>query len=183
MPLRHPYKKVGTPREITLPSGNVVVEHDLEQLPGYGRNNTQWKKKDGWSPDMQHEQADIRWDIPDEDIRRGLTDPACPVCPLSRFIGNMEARKIMQRAAFAAWSRDDHCFADLSFALVGPASSGKTTLARLFAETVLLPFVEIPPRSIRDPMDFYDHIEFTLERTVNIVNVPTTLKMVPPGPT
>ena len=184
MPLRHPYKEVGTPREITLPSGNVVVEHDLEQLPGYGRNNTRWTKVNGWSPDMQRTQADIRWDVPDEDIRRALTDPASPVCPLSRFIGNMEARKIMQRAAFAAWSRDDHCCADLSFALVGPASSGKTTLARLFAETVLLPFVEIPPRGMHDSLDFYNHIEFTLEHTVKICEgVPTSMKIVPPDPT
>ena len=52
----------------------------------------------------------------------------------------------MQRAAYTAWGRENHCCADLSFAMVGPASSGKTTLARLFAKTVMLPFIEVAPQ-------------------------------------
>ena len=117
------------------------------------------------------------------EIRRLLTDPDNPVCPLFRFMGNPEAKKIMQRAAFAAWGRPNHSCADLSFAMVGPASAGKTTLARLFGETVQLPFIEIPPRGIRNSKEFFDHIAVTLERTVvEIQDGLMSLKMVKPDP-
>ena len=120
--------------------------------------------------------------MPPPDIRRLLTDPARPRCPLSRFVGNAQAKKIMQRAAYAAWGRPNHCCADLSFAMVGPASSGKTTLARLFGETVRLPFIEIPPNGVRSSREVFDHIAVTLERTINTddPNDPFSLKMVPP---
>ena len=48
--------------------------------------------------------------------------------------------------------------------MVGPASAGKTTLARLFGETVRLPVIEIPPNSVRSSRELYDHIAVTLER-------------------
>jgi hypothetical protein len=66
--------------------------------------------------------------------------------------------------------------------MVGPASSGKTTLARLFGETVGLPFVEVPPRGVRDSWEFYQHIAVTLERTVVMLpDGPMSCKMVKPG--
>jgi Holliday junction resolvasome RuvABC ATP-dependent DNA helicase subunit len=153
-------------------------------LPGYGRTNVLWNKKGGWSPDMQKDQYEQVWRVPPPDIRRLLTDPASPRCPLSRFVGNEQARRVMQRAAYQAWGRPNHCCADLSFAMVGPASSGKTTLARLFGEMVRLPVIEIPPNSVRSSRELYDQIAVTLERTINIddPNDPFSLKMVPPAP-
>ena len=65
------------------------------------------------------------WAIPSEADRWKLTDPSSPWCPLSRFVGNEQAKKILQRAAFAAWGRHNHSCADLSFAMVGPASAGQ----------------------------------------------------------
>lgn len=184
MPLRKFTRKTGPSESVFLPSGNEIIVTPCELLPDYGRNNVEWTKTKGWSPDMQKEQADIEWNIPDEVTRRRLTDPRHFPCPMARFVGNMEARKILQRAAYAAWGRPDHCCTDLSFALVGPASAGKTTLARLFAETVGLPFVEIPPRGMHDSLDFYNHVAFTLERTVKIVHgEPVSMKIVPPDPT
>ena len=48
----------------------------------------------------------------------------------------------------------------------------------------MLPFVEIPPRGMHDSLDFYNHIEFTLEHTVKISKgVPMSMKIVPPDPT
>ena len=122
---------------------------------------------------MQNEQYEQVWQVPSPEWRRYVTDPASPVCPLSRFVGNVQAKQVMQRAAYAAWGRENHCCADLSFAMVGPASSGKTTLARLFGETVRLPFIEIPPNGVRSPREMYDHIAVTLERTIN-TDTPTT---------
>jgi Holliday junction resolvasome RuvABC ATP-dependent DNA helicase subunit len=167
-----------------LPSGNVITEQPFVFLPGYGRTNVLWTRANGWSPDMQHDQYEQVWRVPPPDIRRLLTDPASPHCPLSRFIGNEQAKRVVQRAAYQAWGRPNHCCADLSFAMVGPASSGKTTLARLFAETVRLPVIEIPPNSIRSSRELYDQIAVTLERTINTDDPddPFSLKMVPPAP-
>jgi Holliday junction resolvasome RuvABC ATP-dependent DNA helicase subunit len=175
---------IGSPTEITLPDGRTIVEQEFVFTPGYGRTNVLWTKAGGWSPDMQTEQYEQVWRVPPPDIRRLLTDPNSPRCPLSRFVGNAEAKKIVQRAAYAAWGRDNHCCADLSFAMVGPASAGKTTLARLFGETVRLPFVEIPPNGVRSCREVFDCIAVTLERTINTDNPddPFSLKMVKPDP-
>ncbi len=175
---------IGDPRTITLPDGHVIVEREFELTPGYGRTNVLWNKANGWSPDMQTEQYEQVWKVAPPEIRRWKTDPDNPECPLSRFVGNAEAKKIVQRAAYAALGRPNHCCADLSFAMVGPASSGKTTLARLFCETVRLPFIEVPPRGIRDSREFFDAIAVTLERFVNTDTPgdPFSLKMVMPDP-
>jgi Holliday junction resolvasome RuvABC ATP-dependent DNA helicase subunit len=74
-------------------------------------------------------------------------------CPLNRFIGNDAAVRRLARSAFVAMEKYNHCCSDMSFALLGPSSTGKTTLARLFAETVDIPFVEISPKSVSNPMD------------------------------
>ena len=174
---------LGEPRTVTLDDGSTVVEQDWELTPGYGRTNIKYVAMNGFNPDTQDDQYTQIWLNVSEEKRRRRTDPGDPICPLSRFVGNERAKRIMQRAAYAAWGRADHCCADLSFAMVGPASAGKTTLARLFGETVGLPFIEIPPRGIRDPREFFDHIAVVLERTVEIIGGrPVSLKMVKPDP-
>ena len=103
--------------------------------------------------------------------------------PLSRFVGNGRAKECLSRAAYAAWGRPNHCCADQSFALLGPSSSGKTTLARLFGETVMLPFVEVQPKSVRDSHDLFKTIELKLEQTVvRTEDGLLSLKMVKPDP-
>ena len=85
----------------------------------------------------------------------------------------------MSRAAYAAFGRKNHCCSDHSFALLGPSSSGKTTLARLFGETLHLSFIEIQPHSVRDARDLFRAIYNKLENTViNFTNGPASLKMV-----
>jgi Holliday junction resolvasome RuvABC ATP-dependent DNA helicase subunit len=173
------------PRTITLPDGNTIVEQGWELTPGYGRTNVEFVTQEGVDIDAQTEAFIKMWEIPSDDVRRRLTDPRNPSCPLSRFVGNIQAKNIMQRAAFAAWGRPNHCCADLSFAMVGPASSGKTTLARLFGETVRIPFIEVPPRGLRDSNEFFQHIAVTLEKTLVIRvadNRIVSLKMVKPDP-
>ena len=171
------------PRAITLPGGNVIVEQSWELLPDWGRNSLYARKVNGFDPDMQRDQYEQQWNVPSPAMGRRLTDPDNPNCPLSRFVGNRRAKECLSRAAFAAWNRPNHCCADQSFALFGPSSSGKTTLARLFGETVLLPVVEVQPKSIRDSRDLYKTIELKLEQTVvDTDEGPTCLKMVKPNP-
>lgn len=71
-------------------------------------------------------------------------------CAFHDFVGNDSAVSYLSLAVFDALDKDDHCCSDTSFALLGPASTGKTTLARMFAEAVELPFIEIQPKSVKN---------------------------------
>jgi Holliday junction resolvasome RuvABC ATP-dependent DNA helicase subunit len=82
------------------------------------------------------------------DEARAYVDPENGYNPLSKFIGNKKALRILARAAFAAMQREDHCCGDFSFSIIGPPSTGKTTLVELFAEMVGLPLVVIQPQRI-----------------------------------
>ena len=91
-----------------------------------------------------------------------------PNSPFSKFGGNGRAVKKMQAAAWDALGRADHRCRELAFSLFGPASSGKTTLARLFAEVVELPFIEIQPKAIKTSDDLLKEID----RVLGIEGVP-----------
>lgn len=93
---------------------------------------------------------------PTEDERRFRVDFVNnPACPLYRFIGNDHARRKLAEAAFVALKRGNHCCRELAVFLSGPASVGKTTLMKLLAELLELPFVEVQPRSIKTVNDFF----------------------------
>jgi len=171
------------PRTETLSDGSTITVQEWELLPDWGRNSLHARTINGFNPDRQRGQYEQLWDLPSSKLRRRLTDPENPRCPLSRFVGNRRAKECLSRAAFAAWGRENHCCADQSFALFGPSSSGKTTLARLFAETVDLPIVEVQPKSVRDSYELFKTIELKLEQTVvSTVDGPLCLKMVKPDP-
>lgn len=98
-------------------------------------------------------------DAPTADERRRRVDFINnPLCPLHRFIGNDHARRKLSEAAFVALKRGNHCCREVAMFLSGPASVGKTTLMKLFAELVELPFVEIQPRSITSVNDLFASI-------------------------
>ena len=80
---------------------------------------------------------------PTQEERRSLVEAG-----FAGFIGNERAIKKLKASAFDALGKPDHLCRDLAFSIFGPASSGKTTLARLFARTVELPFVEISPKAV-----------------------------------
>ena len=90
------------------------------------------------------------WNAPNptDDERRELVSRTSPKSPFSRFIGNEKAIRKLQAAAFNALGHPNHMMRELAFAIFGPSSAGKTTIARLYAETVQLPFVEISPKAI-----------------------------------
>lgn len=78
-----------------------------------------------------------------------------PACPLYRYIGNDHARRKLAEAAFVALERGNHCCRELAVFLSGPASVGKTTLMKLLAELLELPFVEVHPRSLKTVSDLF----------------------------
>lgn len=100
-----------------------------------------------------------------EDQRRWLVSPQNPNCPLSKFVGNPKAVERFSIAAFAALGRHDHNAASQSFALIGPASTGKTTLPRLFAATIEIPYIEINPTALKSANDIVVEIAKVFERT------------------
>jgi len=98
-------------------------------------------------------------DAPTTEERRHRVDFVNnPACPLFRFIGNDHARRKLAEAANMALKRGNHCCRELAVFLSGPASVGKTTLAKLFSELLELPFVEIQPRSIVNVNDLFTSI-------------------------
>lgn len=110
-----------------------------------------WGENDPWG-----------FEKPSDDERRLAVSQDNPESPFSKFIGNERAVKKLQAVAFDALGRADHRCRELAFALFGPPSSGKTTLAKLFAETVDLPFIEIQPKSVKSLDDFVKEIDRVL---------------------
>jgi Holliday junction resolvasome RuvABC ATP-dependent DNA helicase subunit len=79
--------------------------------------------------------------------------------PLNKFIGNSEAIRRLSRAAFSAFGKENHQCSDYSFAFCGPPSTGKTYLAKLFAESLGIPFVVIEPQTVKKTHDVFLEIE------------------------
>jgi Holliday junction resolvasome RuvABC ATP-dependent DNA helicase subunit len=106
--------------------------------------------------------------IPSLDERRSAVSRENGKCAFSRFIGNDKAIRKLQAAAFDALGKPDHLCRDLAFAIYGPASAGKTTLAKMFATVVELPFVEVSPKSVKD----MDGLFALIERVLKEAHVP-----------
>lgn len=106
-------------------------------------------------------QRELIFDQIELETRRWMVDPSNPEFELNRFVGNKEAVRRLSRAVFSALGKTDRCCSDYSFALCGPASTGKTYLAKLFAESLQIPFVSIEPQSIKKTHDIFLEIEKT----------------------
>lgn len=108
---------------------------------------------------MQISQRQLRFPVLSAEERRLAVDPANPDFELNGFVGNKEARRRLGRAVFSALGKRNRCCSDYSFALCGPASTGKTYLAKLFARSLGLPFVSIEPQSVRRVHDIFLEVE------------------------
>lgn len=104
-----------------------------------------------------------------------LINPNNPASPFHNFVGQEPAKKKMGRVLLNALQRPNHCASDVSWLLTGPSSVGKTTLARIYAKILKLPFVEIHPKSIKSLNDIFDAInEKLVERKPFLEMVETT---------
>lgn len=108
---------------------------------------------------MRIMQRQMSFAVRSRDDRRWAVDPKNPEFALNKFIGNKEAKRRLSRAVFSALGKENRCCADYSFALCGPASTGKTYLAKLFAEALDIPFVSVEPQSVRRVQDIFEEIE------------------------
>lgn len=79
---------------------------------------------------------------------KNLVNPKHKESPFNKFVGNRKAISKLSVVAFNALQRYNHVCSDINFALTGPASSGKTTLVKLFASILQIPLVEISPKSL-----------------------------------
>jgi Holliday junction resolvasome RuvABC ATP-dependent DNA helicase subunit len=105
----------------------------------------------------QLERIFFKRELNDQDLKRfaDLVNPDNPISPFNKFVGNRKAIKKLCVVAYNALQKNNHLCNSIYFSLVGPPSAGKTTLVKLFAETLKLPLIEISPRSIRNIDDFF----------------------------
>lgn len=105
------------------------------------------------------EQQELIFDVPTTEARRNHVSPDNPNFELNSFIGNEEAVRRLSRAVFSALGKENRDCSDYSFALCGPASTGKTHLAKLFAKSIGIPFIVIEPQSVKRVHDIFEEIE------------------------
>lgn len=96
--------------------------------------------------------------------KTSLTDELNSDNPLFQFVGNHKAVRKINRVIFSALGHPLHICRELFFAFLGPSSAGKTTLARLYAESLKIPFIEISPKSCPTISDLVDQICESIER-------------------
>src|ERR1700722_15237153 len=68
-----------------------------------------------------------------------------PENPFHNFVGQDDVINKVMRLAYAALSREDHNASDIRLAFLGPAGTGKTTVANKLAALLALPFANINP--------------------------------------
>lgn len=108
-------------------------------------------------------QMEMFFEVKSLEERRRFVSRDNPEFKLNKFIGNAEAIRCLSRAVFAAMGKENRCCSDYSFALVGPPSTGKTYLAKLFADSLGIPFVQIEPQSISRTHDIFLEISKAVE--------------------
>jgi Holliday junction resolvasome RuvABC ATP-dependent DNA helicase subunit len=102
--------------------------------------------------------------------RKALVDPQNSISPFYGFVGNAAVMKRLSRLAYVALGEEDHqCKVNLAF--IGPASCGKTTLARKFSDVLKIPFCELEAKSLNCTDRLFNSIKDILEDSdLDLVN-------------
>ena len=122
----------------------------------------------------------LMFDVEDLETRRWFVSPTNPDFKLNHFVGNNEAVRRLSRAVFSALGKPDRCCADYSFALCGPASTGKTYLAKLFSDVLSLPFVSIEPQSVKRVHDIIEKKCVEFDSRISLVEYEGGVYTLPP---
>lgn len=93
-----------------------------------------------------------------DDELRAFCDPGDRQNPFFDFVGNQGVVNKLCRMLYTALGRENHDMSDMNLALLGPASCGKTTLAKRLARGAGLPFVEANPKEIGCNHDLFQKI-------------------------
>ena len=96
------------------------------------------------------------------DELRDYCDPSNRENPFFDFVGNQGVVNKLCRMLYTALCRENHDMSDMNLALLGPASTGKTTLAKMLAQGAGLPFMAINPEEIGSNHDVFVKISRVL---------------------
>jgi Holliday junction resolvasome RuvABC ATP-dependent DNA helicase subunit len=108
-------------------------------------------------------QAKRIFDALSPDEIRLLLDRDNPSCSFSNFIGNDNAIDALSDLAFAGLLKEDRAASGVNILLAGPRSVGKTTVAKLFADVLELPFLELQAGEVLTAEYLFDRIDKKLE--------------------
>ena len=116
--------------------------------------------------------------------KRWLVNPENPANPFHDVIGQEAPVAKLCRLAYQAIGRPDHFAGDVSTALLGPPGTGKTTLAKMFARLIGLPFINLNPKSLKTTENVFDGMQRllgTIKVRHSITNEVIYIGMIPQG--
>lgn len=105
-------------------------------------------------------------EAPQDEYLHRLVDPKSPLNPFYNYVGNDVTIRRLCRIAFSALKNKYHICKN-NIAIIGPASTGKTSVVKKFADILDLPFVSIDPKSISRVNDILVAVGKVLKSIVN----------------
>ena len=111
-----------------------------------------------WLTQPQQQIIFLDFDQKTDEELRAFCDQTNPENPFYDFVGNTGVVNKLCRMLYTALCRENHDMSDMNLALLGPASCGKTMLAKRLAKGAGLPFIEANPQEIGTNHDLFQKI-------------------------